>query len=98
MRAAFGADMSERNTVIQVEWRTDSDGDFSDSRFGTVRKTSHRQCAGFNLQHRNVGLRIYPAYHGRQSPPIFKTHLDALGVLHDMAVGEDVSILTDNNP
>jgi len=78
--------------VLQPEGIADRQDFLSDLQRGGIaqRQDGQRFGRGFDLQHRQVGLRIGANQLRRPLAPVGEAHLQPLGSLHDMVVGQDV--------
>ena len=97
MGATLGADMTERDAVIKSERRPYGDGKLPDTRFRRVGQVSGGQTMSVNLDNRHIRSSIHTANGCWVSFAILQTNLDALGILDHVSVGQNVTVLPNNN-
>ncbi len=92
------AHVPERHAMFQFEGRADRDREFPHPHLRRVAEPRHRQLRGVHLQHRDVRLRVHTRHLRLETPPVPESNLDLLGLLHHVAVRQDVAVLTEHDP
>ena len=93
----LGAYMAKRDAVVEIERGADGDGKFAHARPGRVRQHGDGQSGCLNFDHRQIGLRVHAADFGREAAAVLELDLNFLGVLDDVAIGENVAVLADDH-
>ena len=91
--------MAEGDGVIQLEGSADGDGEFAHARLVGIAELGDGEGAalGINFDHGEVGLRVHPAHLGVHLDAVLEADLDLVRALDDVAVGEDVAFLADDD-
>src|ERR1041385_3068553 len=78
--ATLGADVTEGDAVIEIEWRADGDGKFTHAGLAGVADLRDRQPFAFriDLDDGDVGLRIHPAHFGIQLGAVLEADSDLI--------------------
>ena len=93
---AFPADHAASEGVIELEGRADGEGEFAYAQFVAVAHLHRGQIVRVDLDHGHVGFFIGADELGLKLAPVFQLHVDAIGTLDHVIVGEDVAVRFDD--
>ena len=89
--AAIGRDDAGGGRAAQAEGVADGDDPVADARLGRVFEVHVGEARTLDLDHRKVGGLVAADHLGRQLALVGEHHLDVVGVLDDVVVGDDAS-------
>ena len=85
------ADDAAGDRLVEPERVADRHHEIADAQGVRIGKPDLRQFIRFHLQNRQVDLRIAADQRRLQQPAVGEGHIDVVGTLHDVVVGDDVS-------
>ncbi len=93
------ADVAKGDAVIQGERRPDGDGKFAHARFVRISQFGHRQILGVNFNDGHIRFSASTPQNLRsgEGAAVFQAHFNFLRILHDMPVGQDVTVRADDD-
>jgi len=97
-RAPGGADDAHGHRLPHPEGVADGQHHVTGAQLVGVAQGDHRQILQLDAQHRQVRLRVGTHHLGARHPAVAQPHLDRLGSLDDMVVGEDEALVADDDP
>ena len=95
--AAGGTDDAAGHRLADAERIANREHHIADLEFVAVREFNRGQVRAIDLQHGDVGLRIFADNLGRKFASITERHLHLVGVFHDVIVGEQITVLGDDH-
>ena len=95
--AAFGAHDAGGHGEIELKRIADCQHPLPDARRGIVTQVERgKVVARVDLDHGDVGRRIATHHLGAEAPLVEQRDVHAVGISHDVVVGEDVSVVRDD--
>src|SRR5690606_37804975 len=93
---ALRADDACRHRLSEGKGIAESKHPITDLDVVRLRDPDGRQTLRIDLQYRDVGVGIAPDYLGLELPTVGERDPDRLRIFHDVVVGQDVAVLTDD--
>jgi len=95
-RASLGADDAGGRALLEAERRADRQHVVADGELRGVAQLHHRQTAGRDAQHRDVGCGIDAEHFRLEFAAVGELHRHAARVAHHVRIGEDQAVVADD--
>ncbi len=95
-RTALGTDDAGRGALFEAERCADGQHVIAYAQRVGRSEVHAGQAAGIDLQDGDVGCRVTAQHLCVEFPPVGQFHADAIGIAHDVRIGENQSVRTDD--